>query len=181
MPSNRTSIVVLCEDIQQEVFARKYLMEKRRVKDRSKITPKVCPSGKQSGEQFVRENFPREVKTLRQYPKEDRALVVVIDADTYSIQHRLEQLNESLTNDNQMPRQKAERISVFVPKRNIETWIIFGQGQSVDEEKPYPKLRKESDCSDAVRRLANEVCTKLLPDHAPSSLHHACEEIKRIL
>ena len=179
MLSNRTSFVILCEDVQQEIFARKYLVQRGVM--RRKITPNVCPSGKQSGEQFVRDEFMKEVKTLRQTGRENRALIVVIDADTYSIQHRLEQLNDSLTSSKQKPRQKTERICIFVPKRNIETWIKFGQGQAVDEENSYPKLRKESDCSDAVRRLANEVCTKPLPHHAPSSLHHACEEIKRIL
>jgi hypothetical protein len=94
MTHKQTQIVILCEDRQQEIFARKYF-EARGI-NRRKITPIICPSGKQSGEQYVRERYTEEVKTFRRKQRENRALVIVIDADTQSVTNRLKQLDQQL-------------------------------------------------------------------------------------
>ena len=179
MTRKQTQIVILCEDRQQEVFARKYF-EARGI-PRRKITPIVCPSGKQAGEQYVRERYGAEVETFRRKQRENRALVVVIDADTQSVTNRLRQLDQQLESDNQPLRVNHERIAIFIPKRNIETWIAFARGETVDEQTTYSKLAQESDCVPHVQHLANEICPKGLPEHAPESLHRSCEELKRIL
>jgi len=179
MTNRQTQIVILCEDRQQEVFARKYF-EARGI-PRRKITPLVCPSGKQAGEQYVRERYATEVRTFRRKQRENRALVVVIDADTQSVANRLKQLDQQLAIDNQPQRATNERIALFVPKRNIETWIAFASGKTVDEETIYHKLAQESDCVPHVQQRAAEICPKGLPENAPESLHHRCDELKRIL
>ena len=177
--NRQTQIIILCEDRQQEVFARKYF-EARGI-PRRKITPIVCPSGKQAGEQYVRERYGAEVETFRRKQRENRALVVVIDADTQAVTNRLKQLDQQLASDNQPPRLNHERIAIFIPKRNIEPWIAFARGEAVDEETLYRKLAQESDCVPDVQRLATEICPKGLPANAPDSLHRGCEELKRIL
>jgi dephospho-CoA kinase len=179
MTHKQTQIVILCEDRQQEVFARKYF-EARGI-NRRKITPIICPNGKQSGEQYVREHYAEEVKTFRRKQRENRALVVVIDADTQSVINRLKQLDQHLEADNQPQRMNHERIAIFVPKRNIETWIAFAGGEAVDETMLCRKLEQESDCVRDVQHLATAICPQGLPENAPASLHRACDELKRIL
>lgn len=58
MSQRRVQIVILCEDRQQEVFARHFL-KKRGFTGR--VDPKICPSGSQSGEQYVRTEYPKEL------------------------------------------------------------------------------------------------------------------------
>jgi hypothetical protein len=59
MTHSGMQIIVLCEDRQQEVFAR-YFLVKRGFNPR-KITYLPIPKGTQSGEQYVRERYPKEV------------------------------------------------------------------------------------------------------------------------
>ncbi len=180
MTKRRVSIVVLCEDLQQEVFARKFLM--CRGFDSRKIEIKTAPKGKGSAEQYVRERYPLEVKTYR---KESRkraiSLAVIIDADTKTVQEHLTELDSELKNSGQSNRQSNEKIAIFVPKRNIETWIHYLMGESVDEEITYPKFNNhQSECKPYVEHLAN-ICVVGLPADAPPSLHEACKELPRIM
>ena len=171
-------IIVLCEDRQQEVFAR-YFLIKRGFNSR-KITYLPLPKGTQSGEQYVRENYPKEVRAYRSKNYLSIALVVLIDADKHTIAERLNQLDLELEADSQAKRQLDEKIAVFVPRRNIETWIHYLQGEIVDEETAYSKLSQESDCKPCVENLVNH-CQRGLDENAPESLREACSEWQRIL
>ncbi len=108
-------------------------------------------------------------------------LTVVIDADKLSVQERLRQLDEALRESAQRVRQIGERIGIFVPKRNIETWIHYHKKTDVTEEIPYPKLECESDCKPLVEDLVRYYCVKGLDSSAPDSLRQVCAELKRIL
>lgn len=179
MTGRKTRVVVLCEDKQQEVFARKYL-EARNI-ERRKVTYNTCPGGKRAGEQYVRQEYTREVQELRRRQQENIALIVIIDADTGTVGNRLQQLDQQLNQAGLVRRGDHERIALFVPKRNIETWIAFARGDTVNEEDGYPKLGKESDCAPLVQHLVNNICPRGLDEGAPVSLHTACHELQRIL
>ena len=181
MSKSRIQIVLLCEDTQQLVFARHFL-EKRGF-DKRKIIP-LIPSVAQSGEQFVREKYVSEVKKYRQKCNHLAiALVVMTDADNLSVQQRLNQLSSVLKENNLPDRQKEEAIAVFIPKRNIETWIAYLTGENVDEEekKKYDKLLKESDCKPQAEDLADRCQKQELEENAPFSLKIACQEFQRVL
>lgn len=181
MAKRGVSLVLLCEDKQQEVFARHYFM--CRGFQRHEIRPISSPLGKGAAEQYVREQYPREVRTYRSKSAHlSICLVVMIDADTAIVKHRLAQLDLALTEDGQQNRQPEEQIAVFVPKRNIETWIHYLMGERVDEETTYQKFtRNEGVCKPYVRKLASEICPVGLPADAPPSLHVACDELQRLL
>jgi hypothetical protein len=175
-----TRLVLLCEDLQQEVFARHYFMS--RGFDRREIRSRIGLSGQGAGEQFVRENYPQEVKAYRSRSAYQAiCLVIVIDADVLTVTQRVEQLDQALQGSQQHRRQIGEKIAVFVPKRNIETWIHFLRGEVVDEVTVYSKLAQEGECKQDVRRLARDICPAGVPSEAPLSLHAACEEVARIL
>jgi hypothetical protein len=73
-----------------------------------------------------------------------------------------------------------EPIAIFIPKRNIETWIRYLQGQAVDEVTVYPKLQNKSDCKSVVDKLP-EQCRTGLPIASPPSLQLACDEMRRLV
>ena len=74
-------IVLLCEDSQTDAFVRRFL--KRRNFAGRDIETLPLPSGRQSGEQWVRERYPDELKAIR--GKQNAYLIVVTDADADSI------------------------------------------------------------------------------------------------
>jgi hypothetical protein len=75
--------------------------------------------------------------------KANSALVVVIDSDTEPIQRRQRQLRDALAKIDLPERASGEAIVHLIPKRNIETWVLFLNGRKVDEEtdnKGEPKV-----------------------------------------
>lgn len=180
MTQNRQTVVILCEDLQQYVFARNFLL-KRGFK--GNFEPRICPSGQQSGEQYVRDRYPTEVRAY--YRKKNYlkiTLIVVIDADTTTVANRLDQLEQALE-ENSLPRRQADdRIAIFVPKRNIETWIHYLMGTAVNEEDAYSKfLKDEGACKPYAESLAIRCQQTGLADDAPPSMQAACAELQRIL
>jgi hypothetical protein len=122
------------------------------------------------------------VKAYRQHRNRvSIGLVVLIDADTGTLQERLNQLDRTLSGDSQQNRQADEAIAIFIPKRNIETWIHYLQGEAVDEETEYSKIEKnEATCKPYVENLAEQCRSQNLPDDAPASLQAACGELQRL-
>ncbi|NET62097.1 MAG: hypothetical protein F6K47_40095 [Symploca sp. SIO2E6] len=180
MSQRRVQIVILCEDRQQEVFARHFLTKRG---FRGLFRPKICPPGSQSGEQYVRAQYLREVKAYRQNRhRVSIGLVVLIDADKLTLPDRLNQLADILRKDSQPNRQPDEAIAIFVPKRNIETWIHYLQGETVNEIQKYAKFEKdEASCKPDVENLAEQCRSQNLPEDAPESLQAACGELQRLL
>lgn len=175
-----SQIVILCEDRQQEVFARHFLVNCGI--NQSRIRVNICPAGGGAAEQFVRQQYPVEVREYRRRCNHLRiGLVVMIDADTKSVTGRANELEDELIRVSLPGRQPNERIGIFVPKQNIETWIHYLQGESVNEMEEYPKFRgSEGACKSLVVELAQNRHTPL-PENAPPSLQTACDELQRIL
>lgn len=142
------------------------------------------PKGKGSGEQYVRKELVKEIELFRQrssYGKGGKALVVIIDADTYSVDDRLKQIHADLQNQGLDPIGQDEKIAVFVPKRNIETWIQYARKKAADESEVYPKLPTPKNCKTAVDVFVRKICKDPWPEDIPSSLKHACSELNKIL
>lgn len=171
--------VILCEDQQQEVFIRHFLMRKGYTHRQMRIVR--CPAGKQAGEQFVRERYPSELKALRQRTaKAGTTLLVMIDADTRSVDATAKWLDTICGEQGVAARNQNDKATVLIPRRNIETWIHFLDGEAVDEDTEYKKLQWESDCKSGVKRLF-EICSKSeCPPDFPDSLKVACLEYQRV-
>ena len=180
MSQRRVQIVILCEDRQQEVFARSFLKKRG---FRGLFTANICPAGSQSGEQYVRTHYPEEVKAYRQKRNQiSIGLFVLIDADTGTLEARLNELASVLDEHEEENRGSNEAIAIFVPKRNIETWIHYLQGETVNEEAVYAKFKNnEAVCKTAVEDLADRCYSQSLPEDAPRSLQAACGELQRLL
>jgi hypothetical protein len=130
-------IVILCEDFRQGNFAWHYL--KRDGHSYRKLRLQVSPGGQGSGEQYVREQYRKEVGLYRnRSTRRTTALVVMIDADTNTTAYRERQLAT------QAKRKGAEKIAHLIPKRHIETWILCLTGETVEETTDY-KSTKDTD------------------------------------
>ncbi len=182
MSKRKINLLIVCEDLQQSTFIRRYLI--KRGFNRGKIRVKHTPSGRGSGEQFVRRQLVKEVKLHRQrrsYGKGVTALVAMIDADKMSVRERLDQINKELASADLAQITPDEKIAIFVPKRNIETWIEYAAARNIDETVTYPKLKTPNSCQREVEMYVNTICKTGLPHNAPSSLAHACDELGKIL
>lgn len=186
MTQNRVQIVILCEDLQQQVFAYHFLKKRGFNIYPKNLTIRTSPKGKGAGEQFVRNHYAAEVKEYRRKNYRSGMLVVLIDADTVSVKATLKDLDNALIENSQELRKPDEKIAIFVPKRNIETWIHYLRtGEVVEEEaekSKYPKFPKnEAICKVGVEQLANQCSQGSLDENVPPSLQAACEELQRLL
>jgi hypothetical protein len=179
--SNRSSqIVILCEDTQQESFIRRFLKKAHGIQS-SLLRVSKNPSGKGSGEQFVRSRFPNELKALRQ--RQHRAsttLIVAIDADTSDTTQIRETLNAACAESGIESNTDRDNVAFVIPNRNIETWITWLNGQPVDETTAYPKLPNESTYQPAVEKLFDICSQNAAPPDFPQSLADACVEYRKV-
>lgn len=84
------SVILLCEDAQTDAFVRRFLKH-RNFRGRD-VTTLGFPHGSGSGEQWVRERYPRQLQATRQ--RQGACLIVVTDADGYSTESRRAQLDK---------------------------------------------------------------------------------------
>ena len=169
--SRNVQVVILCEDRQHEAFARRFL---NRIGIGARLLrARKSTQGRGSAEQFVREQFAKELEYYRaRSHRVEQALVVIVDADRFDVAERISRV------EGQATRRDRERVAIFVPARNIETWLSYLDGQSVDETNSYPRLRRERDCTRHVDVLI-EMCTRRqLRQPAPPSLEAACIEYR---
>ena len=182
MSSRIARVIVLVEDKQQRTFVSRLLQELGYSIHKLKLLP--IPAGEGSGEQYVREQYPLQVKEMRPRARyQDVALVVAIDADAGTVADRQKHLSDELESSNIPARTLAEKIIHLVPRRNIESWIAYllDTAVAIDETMNYPKLKgHERDCQGAVEQLARLFKSTLpLPVNCPPSLVVAISELKR--
>ena len=134
---NRSKITVLCEDKQHATFIRIFL------KKRNRKIYAVSRTDAGAGEQFVRDNYPAQLDAIR---KRGGILVVMIDGDNYSIEQRQKQMDKACKQKGVSPRNLSDKVAVFVPMRNIETWLAYLDGEDVNETDTYPRLEREREC-----------------------------------
>ena len=171
-------IRLLCEDRQTDNFVRRFLFH-RNFRSRD-IHTVPLPDGLQSGEQWVRESYPRQLKVVRR--RRQVGLLVVIDADNNTTTDRKAGLDQECVRQNVTPSSPNDPVIVVIPRRNIETWFHFlRHKRSVDETIIYQKLNRASDChplADELHRICHE--RQRLPDFAPQSLQAACWEYPKL-
>jgi hypothetical protein len=135
--------------------------------------------GRGSGEQYVRERFPGELTAYRTKANHLRSgLVVVIDADKKTVEERVREFEAACKDKAVAPRQKKEKVLFVIPKRNIETWLAYLRGETVDEEKKFPKHEYESRCHAEADKLDAMCKAGELDQVPPPSLEQCCEEFK---
>ena len=170
-------IVLLCEDKQTDSFVRRFLKH-RNFKYRD-ITTVSLAAGSGSGEQQVRKRYPKELKAIRQ--RQQAYLIVVIDADTHTVDDRHTELKQACEKKGILPRNSRDvNVLHIIPRRNIETWFAYLENENVNESEIYPKLKRERNCKEHAERLHHMCQTQNLREPVPPSLREACNEYRRL-
>ncbi len=171
MSKRKAEVTLLCEDSQHECFFLKLLRSRGRQYREIRVRRPNSSSG--SAEQYVRDHFGPYTRAHRRRIVRGQAsgLLAAIDADTGTVQQHYDELLSQLD----PPRGGVEKIAVFVPRRNIETWIKYLGGEQVSETARYPKLPQARDCYPAVDRFL-EIARTRVPSDCPDSLRRAIQD-----
>jgi len=173
--SRNVQVVVLCEDRQHEAFARRFLTRAGQYVRVQRV--EVSPKGRGSAEQFVRERFAEELSYYRQRKhRVEQALIVIIDADGRDVAARIGQVESDCVEAGVEWRRDDERVAIFVPAQNIETWLAYLEGRTVNET--YPRLERERHCQRHVDGLYDMCQRGVLREPSPPSLKAACAEYR---
>ncbi len=179
MANSPSQYILLCEDKQQEVFVRRFLKKGWGITDRAiRVLP--YPAGHGAGEQFVRENYPDNLKAFRTRHA-STTFIAVIDADTKSVLNRSNDFDQVAETNCIAKRSSAESVLHIIPKRNIETWLAYLSSlQPIDEGKNYKSecnfTNHESLCWPLVDRLIDACKNNQELPNCPESLGIACRE-----
>ena len=178
--SKPSQFIVVLEDEHQQMLIYRYLI-KRGLQTHA-IRIERSPSGEGSAENWVRKRFVKEVTVYRARHAKT-ALIVVIDADTRSVQDRLTQLDQALKDGGKQPLNAGDQVARLVPKRNIETWIICLTEQAADEETDYKK--KRDDWNELISQSAETLfqwthAKAEPPNHCIDSLRSGVRELNRL-
>lgn len=186
------SVTILCEDIDQHTFIRQYLIcrgwESHQIKTLGNFK-----GIKTNNNAFVVNNYPKLVESYRRNQYKNIAVVVMIDGDGNTYEDKMRSFNIALDatrgNLNQELRYPDEKIAIFVPARNIESWFYYinnyEQNLQFDDEitdykitmslKDRIKLAKNS-----AKILAQKICPRGIDQITLSSLRHGCQELQRL-
>ncbi len=178
MTRQRVQYVLVCEDQQQEAFARRFLRQTNIVKDLHQLRVERSPSGRGAADRFVQNVYVTELDAGRRTHVAS-TLLLLTDGDAIGVDERLRRLDEACKRRGVATRTPADGVAVFVPTWNIETWFAYLDGETVDESrKDYPRLARPRDCRQHVGVLV-EMCRRgTLRPPAPYSLEAACEEYR---
>jgi hypothetical protein len=175
MSARRVKIVLVCEDSQHEAFTRRFLTGMGW--NTRELRVEKSPSASGSAEQWGKAKFPNELMTYRQRRQRvASALIAMIVADSKDVQDRIDEFEDEC-NSMQIPfRANDEAVAIAVPRRNIETWIHYLDGESVNEQDDYLKLGRERRCKPGVNNLLQMCKSTGLEADAPPALATACDE-----
>jgi len=136
-------IAILVEDQELERFSREALLALGFSRDELRVTP--YPVGKGSAEAWARKQYPDEVRVLRRKRDQKLGIVIGTDADKLTVKQRMSRLADALRDEGIKKRDDAERIVFWIPKRNIETWLLYFAGDVRDEDNDYKNKVKKPD------------------------------------
>ena len=172
---------VLCEDQQMACFVRYFLIA-HGANPRKIFVWDLPMQG--CGEQYVREKYPQLLQTMRSRNYEKNWIgIVCTDADTRTVQERIGKLKDQCEAA-EIQSRSGETVMMFIPKRNIETWIRWYEGKrDTNESEDYGHFyrNRESDCKPAAVAMAQNFRSGVFPDGTLGSVVLAYEEYRRLL
>jgi len=179
--SKPSQVIVVLEDDHHKRLVYRYLINRGLRPHAMTILP--SPAG--CGSAWVRKTFLDEVTNYRRRrAKAATALIVVIDADTHTVQDRLVQLDQALKDGRKEPVDvEREQIARLVPKRNVETWILCLNMRVVDEKADYKRPAEDWDnlIPQAAETLSEWTHQEAEPpNHCVDSLRKGIKELNRL-
>jgi hypothetical protein len=191
--NNPSHIFAIVEDQRQMQFLYRFLRCEG-IKPHE-ITIDFSPSAQGSAEQWVRENFAKQVGKCRARNAGRRAVTsmfVVLDADNQSVKAHYDELDNALEADRQQKLDPvSDPIARLIPKWSVETWVLFlSFGGAVQppltESKSYKHSRSDEQWSELIPRASKNLSAwthiaASRPDNLLDSLQRGLDEIPRAL
>lgn len=143
---------ILCEDVQMRTFIQSVLIHQGINARRIRISNYPCGEG--CGEAFVRREFVREYKIIKSTNYLRKVLIVCTDADNFEVAERMKVLKQELENNQIKWEGVKEPIILWIPKRQIETWISALKGEAVDEEMTFRHTGKPLPCKEEAKSFS---------------------------
>ena len=158
--SKGVKIIIVCEDQEQEMLLRRY-MKKCNIDVCRYVRLTGVPSrrphtqSKDAGTKNVRDTFVVEIKACRAMQNKHKVLLItMIDADKPkgNFESRRSELEKALGELG--PLKPGDPYVLFVPKKNVETWIQAALGVEVNETEDYKTTNPtESDIRSAAEQI----------------------------
>jgi hypothetical protein len=131
-----SEVILLVEDGHQQRLIYKHLLKCGFTRHDIRQVPFLPGQG--SAESWVRREFVEQTNAYRnRQARAETGLIVMIDADKYTVRERWNQLDQVLKDRGKRTVGRRERIVRLVPKHNVETWILCLNEEPVDEETDY--------------------------------------------
>ena len=132
--------ILLCEDSPQERLVKAFLKKCGRETTAPQFLSRVASRLKPGGnDRHVLQEFPAELQRCRNRTARTQ-LIVVIDADSVSVEERRRELDRQLRDaGHELLDHEDERAIVLIPRRHIETWLVCLLGESPTEEEDCKK------------------------------------------
>lgn len=183
--SNPAQVVILGEDERHSRLVSAWVRNRIPGFPIRNIRELPMSNGKGSGAQRVLVQYGREfhIHSARQARK---WLIVIIDADNFTVQQRLQQLADQLqASEGGHPGNASangDQIARLVPKWSIETWILFLDGETVDEERSFKTNHRQWDrmLKPAARQILELTKLDRLPSNCLGSLAHGVGELRTL-
>jgi hypothetical protein len=147
-------VQIIVEDETLERLVREVLRLSGFNRHELRVTP--YPVGRGSAKAWVNRQYPLEVSRLRSRSYQNLAVVVGTDADEMSVQQRAAELADMLVHAKCGPRDASERIVLWIPKWNIETWLLYFAGDVRDEGANYKSDLGHPDFRACAQAFADE-------------------------
>jgi len=165
LPERIANKIILAEDTIQQNLVRRYL-ERCGHTGPFRLVPLPAKGVGGSGEKYLRDQYPRQVQACRSLLRKraDALLIVILDADMETTQHRWLQLSDALKSASLNRRRDDEPIVVLIPKRHVETWIRALLGDRVDEVTDYTQ---PTPTAKEIKDSASELYSWARPSAAP--------------
>lgn len=154
MPNRVSQIILLCEDEAHERLAKAYF-KAAGLQTQAPYVNALVASRLQFGgnDAWVLQEFPRQLHACRQRNKRAKTLLVVlIDADQFSVDERRQHLLDRLGPASVETLRPSDPVVIVIPKRHVETWIRVLLGEVVTEEEDCMSRAKPT--KDDLRRAA---------------------------
>lgn len=136
-----------------------------------------APSGAGSASAWVIKRFAERLcQTTRKRPKEQVALLVMLDGDNEGVLQRKRQLDEALIQAGQVPRQDGEPVALLIPTWSVETWLLDVSDESTSVKQ---RLRSGEETAAMFERVATRLQKRRL-EGAAASLADARAELDRV-
>lgn len=168
--AEKPQIIILCEDKAHYHFMKGYC-EAAGWKSRQ-LFPDLCPPGSQSAEQWVRQRFEQTLRSFRSMHGQGRniCLMIMIDADRFSPEERKSQLQQNIQ------RESNEPVGIFVPKRNIQSWMAWIDGNYTNEDTDHKNAYQKKSPNSLYGKKLRAICIKPNSKELPPSVQDACRE-----